>query len=93
MLPKLQQSSLAQSLRKDNLTSLIQCRSIFMKARTNSNTLSPGPIINLINHGRISMLRKILKAPSETSLPNMFPNKESKPNKFNLNINNPFQAH
>jgi len=78
MLPKLQQSSIASSLRRDNLASLIQCKSISMQAKINSKIYSANRTINLINHGKINMLLKIHTHPSETSPKSTFPKKNSK---------------
>lgn len=48
--------------------------------------------MNHINHGRISILPKILKALLEISLPSIYPNKESKQNNLKSNKNSLSQA-
>lgn len=67
MLPKLQQSSLAQSLRRDNPATLIQSRYLLMQLRISWKTLLAELIINPINLGRISMPQRILIPPLEIS--------------------------
>lgn len=59
MLPKLQQSSLAQSLKRDNPALLIQGKKMFIQLRINWRILLTGQIMNHTNHGRTSMLLKI----------------------------------
>jgi hypothetical protein len=65
MLPKLQQSSLANTLRRENLASQIQCKLLLTKARINSRTFLENKIINPINHGKILMRPRILILLSE----------------------------
>ena len=67
MLPKLQQSSLAQSLRKDNPASCLQSTVSVTQSRTSSKILFSKPTMNLINPGRISMPLRTLIAHSVTS--------------------------
>jgi len=67
MLPKLQQSSIANSLRRDNLASQIQCTFLIIQAKTNSKTFSANKTTNPTNHGKINMPPKIHIHPSETS--------------------------
>lgn len=67
MLPKLQQSSIANSLRRDNPTTLLQCRKSLIKVRISSKRFSVSKITNLISLGRINMLLKIPTRPSEIS--------------------------
>ena len=59
MLPKLQQSSLAQSLRRDNPASLIQGTSFLTKPRINLKILLIDQIINHTNLGKINTHLKI----------------------------------
>lgn len=68
MLPKLQQSSLAQSLRRDNPATLIQSNSSLMQRRINSRTLLARRTINHTNLGKINMHPRIPILPLETSL-------------------------
>lgn len=82
MLPKLQQSSLAQSLRRDNLASQIQCTHSLIQARTNSKASSENKTTNAINHGRTITHPKIHIRPSETSPGNIYPRRKSK--KYNM---------
>lgn len=65
MLPKLQQSSLANTLRRDNLASLIQCTHLLIKVRINSKTSSANRTMKAINLGKIHTLLKILTVLSE----------------------------
>ena len=91
MLPKLQQSSIAQSLRKDNPTSLIQCNCAIMKARISWRLSYPDPIMNHTNHGKINMPPRIHIALSATSPQTTCPNKGLKPNIINPNMKSPSQ--
>jgi hypothetical protein len=67
MLPKLQQSSLANSLRRDNLASQIQCTYPTIKARINSKAWSAGRTIKCTNLGKINTPPKTLTVPSVIS--------------------------
>ena len=60
MLPKLQQSSLAQSLRRDNPATLVQSTFIFTQPRINLKTLSESQIMRHTSLGKINLLEKIL---------------------------------
>jgi hypothetical protein len=60
MLPKLQQSSLANTLRRENLASQIQCKLLLTKVRISSRAFLENKIINPINHGKILMHLRIL---------------------------------
>lgn len=73
MLPKLQQSSIAASLRRDNLASQIQCTFCSTQARTSSRESSWSKTTNPISHGRTSLLLKTRIVPSETSPRSTFP--------------------
>lgn len=75
MLPKLQQSSIANSLRRDNLASQIQCTLIYIQAKINSKIYSANKIMSLIGPGKINMHPKIHIHPSETSLKSISPKK------------------
>lgn len=77
MLPKLQQSSVANSLRRDNLASLIQCNTPTTQAKTNSKTYSANRITNHTNPGKISTRPKIPTRPSEISPNSTSPKKNS----------------
>lgn len=68
MLPKLQQSSLANTLRRDNLASQIQCTCCSMQARTSSRALSASRTTKPTNRGRILMRPKTRTVPSATFL-------------------------
>lgn len=87
MLPKLQQSSLAQSLRRDNPASHLQCQIFFIQAKINSKALLVNKLINAINHGRTILLLKILIHALETFLRSISPNKNSKMCIMNLLMN------
>lgn len=93
MLPKLQQSSLAQSLRRDNLASQIQCTLLLTQAKINLKTSSTNRTTNLTNHGRTTMHLKIHILPSETSLKNTYQRKKSKTFTTNLSMSLLFQDH
>lgn len=53
MLPKLQQSSLANTLRRDNLASQIQCTYCLTQVRTNSRVFSANKTTKPTSLGRI----------------------------------------
>ena len=91
MLPKLQQSSIANSLRRDNLASQIQCNSNITKAKTNSKASFLNKTINPINHGKITTLPKTLIVHSEISLKNIYPKIKLSNRTTNLSINILFQ--
>ena len=65
MLPKLQQSSLAQNLRRDNPATLIQGIKSFIQLKTSWKISSARPITSHTSLGRIIMPQKILILPSE----------------------------
>ena len=90
MLPKLQQSSLATSLRRDNLASQIQCTYLSIQARTNSKASSINKTMRPISHGKISMLPKTLIVHLETSLVNTSPNKKPKKCFMSPSMNIPY---
>ena len=81
MLPKLQQSSLAQNLRRDNPVTLAQSTFALTQLRTNWRTLCSKPIMSHISHGKISMPQKtltlLLVISRKTICPNRKPNKKS----------------
>lgn len=89
MLPKLQQSSLAQSLRRDNLASQIQCSSLLTQAKINSKASSASRTTTLTNHGRTITHPKIRTPPSETSQKNTYQKKESRILSTNPFMNSP----
>jgi hypothetical protein len=93
MLPKLQQSNLANTLRRDNLASQIQCNPLITKARTNSREYSASRIINHINHGKTNMHPIIHTAPSETSPKSISPKKNLKMSSTNPFTNLHSQGH
>ena len=78
MLPKLQQSSLANSLRRDNLASQIQCKPHNIQARISSRTYSTDKTISHINHGKMNLPPKTHTRLSETSPNNTSPKTSSK---------------
>ena len=78
MLPKLQQSSLAQSLRRDNPANHLQCIYTFIQVRINSGESSENKPINPINPGKITTLPKIHTHASEISPKNTSLKKNSK---------------
>ena len=67
MLPKLQQSSLANTLRRDNLASQIQCTPYPTQAKTNSRASSGSKTTNPTNHGRTNTPPRTPTPPSATS--------------------------
>lgn len=78
MLPKLQNSSLAQTLKRENLAFQVQCNlSLLSKVRTNLRDSSVSPATKIINHGKIIMPPKIHTVLSVTSLKNIFLKKNS----------------
>ena len=93
MLPKLQQSSLANSLRRDNLASQIQCKIYNIQARISSRTYSNDRTISHINLGRMNLPPKIHTRPSETSPNNTFQKTSSKILDRRLFTNLPFLDH
>lgn len=61
MLPKLQQSSIAQSLRRDNPATLLQSINIFhIQLKINSKLLSINKTINHTSPGKINLPQKTL---------------------------------
>ena len=93
MLPKLQQSSIAQSLRRDNPANHNYSISIVIQMRINSKTLSATPTTKTINPGRITMLQKIHTPPSEISLRNISLRISSKTQPINPITKVPSQDH
>lgn len=89
MLPKLQQSSLAQSLRRDNLASQIQCTSPLTQVKINSKASSANKATIATNHGRTTMPQKTRTHPSVTSPDNTSPRKNSKTPTTNPSTNLP----
>lgn len=75
MLPKLQQSHIATSLRRDNLTSQIQCTIDIIQAKINSRISFSNKITNATNRGRITMHPKILIVLLEIFQNNTYPKK------------------
>ena len=67
MLPKLQQTSIAQSLRRDNPAANLQSTLFLIQMRTCLRTLSPRPATNPINLGRMGMHQRTLILPLEIS--------------------------
>ena len=78
MLPKLQQSSLAQSLRRDNLASQIQCKLGQTKAKISSKTSSVDKTMTATNHGRTITHPKTHIPPLVISQKNIYPKRNSK---------------
>lgn len=87
MLPKLQQSSLANTLRRDNLASQIQCTPSSTKARTNCVEFLANRTMSPISHGRTNMPQKIHTVPSEISRRSTFPRKSSRTASTSLSMN------
>lgn len=90
MLPKLQQSSIAQSLRRDNPANHNYCNSTLIQARTNSKTLSVTPAMKIINPGRTNLPPKTHILPSAISLRNTCPNPNSWIRRMNQTTKAPF---
>ena len=89
MLPKLQQSSLAQSLRRDNPASHLQCNYRLTQAKINSKASSASKTTNAINPGRITTLPKTHTPALATSPKNTYPKKNSKTPTMNQFTNLP----
>ena len=84
MLPKLQQSSIANSLRRDNPTTLLQCTISLTKARTSLKLFLANKITNPISLGRINMPPKIHILPLEIFLKSIYLKKNLKMPLINL---------
>ncbi len=81
MLPKLQNSSLAQTLKRENLAFQVQCNSfISSQVKTSSRASSEETTTKTTNPGKIITPLKTPTAPSVTSLNNTSP-KTGLPNK------------
>lgn len=78
MLPKLQQSSIAQSLRRDNPANHNYSTYMLIQMRINSKTSLATPTMKTINPGRITTPPKIHIHPLEISPPIMYPRTSSK---------------
>ena len=91
MLPKLQQSSIAQSLRRDNLASQIQCNSHLIQAKTNSRTSSASKPMTPTNHGKTTTLQRILILHLETSLKSISLRRNSKIALTSLTMNSHYR--
>ena len=89
MLPKLQQSSLAQSLRRDNPASHLQCIYCIIKVRINSKVSLENKLINAINLGRTITLPKILILALVISQRSTFQKRNSRMLIMNLLMNSP----
>lgn len=87
MLPKLQQSSLATSLRRDNLASQIQCNSPITQVKISLKESSISKTTKHTNHGKINMPLKTLTAPLVISPKNTCLNKKSKMSTTNRFMN------
>lgn len=88
MLPKLQQSSIAQSLRKDNPANHNYCNSFFTQAKTKSKVSSAIPTTKTINPGKTNSHQKTHTLPLATSPRTTSPKKNSSTKLTNL-ITNP----
>lgn len=75
MLPKLQQSSIANSLRRDNLASQIQCTSSPIQAKISWKEWLASKIIRCTGHGKTTTLPRILTVLSETFPSSTYPRK------------------
>ena len=67
MLPKLQQSSLANTLRRDNVASQIQCTSTLIQARTSFAAYSANRTTRATSPGKTNTRHPTRTPPSETS--------------------------
>ena len=93
MLPKLQQSSLANTLRRDNLASQIQCTPAFTQARTSSAEFSASKTTRATSPGKINSPHPTRTPPSETSLRSTSLRKNSKKQNTIPTTNSPSPAH
>ena len=93
MLPKLQQSSLANTLRRDNLASQIQCTPALTQARTSFVAFSASKTTRATSPGKTNTHRRTRTPPSETSPRSTSPRKKSKNQSMNPNTNSPSPAH
>jgi hypothetical protein len=89
MLPKLQQSSLANTLRRDNLASQIQCTPFFTKARTNFAAFWASRTTSPTSHGRTHTHPKTHIHPSEIFPKSTSPTPNSKRPPMNPFTNSP----
>ena len=92
MLPKLQQSSIANSLRRDNLASQIQCTPCVTQARTSSRISSAGRTTNLTNPGKTNTPPKTRTPPSATSQKSTSPKTNSNKPPTSPSTNLPYPA-
>ena len=83
MLPKLQQSSIAQSLRRDNPANHNYCNCAFIQAKTNWKTSSATTATKIINLGRTNLPQKTHILPLVTSPKNTFRNPNSLKRRMN----------
>jgi hypothetical protein len=93
MLPKLQQSSLAQSLRRDNPASHLQCTCDTIQARISSSASSASKAMKLTSHGKTSMRPRTRILPSEISPRNTSQKTESKQPNTNPSMKQPYPDH
>ena len=91
MLPKLQQSSIAQSLRRDNLASQIQCNPHPSQAKISSRILSANKLMTATNHGKTTTPPKTRTPRSEISPRSTSPKKNSKTAPTNPTTNSHFR--
>ena len=89
MLPKLQQSSLANTLRRDNLASQIQCTPFLTKARTNFAAFWASRTTSPTSHGRTHTHPKTHIHPSEIFPKSTSPTPNSKRPHTNPFTNSP----
>ena len=78
MLPKLQQSSLAQSLRRDNPASHLQCSSLLRQVRISLKASSTSNPTRTTNLGRTTSPPKTLTPASGTSPKSTSPRRNSR---------------
>lgn len=93
MLPKLQQSSLAQSLRRDNPASHLQCNSLLMQARISLEALSTSKPTKTTNPGRTTTPRKTPTPASGTSPKSTSPRRNSRTPPTSPTTSSHFPAH
>lgn len=91
MLPKLQQSSLANSLRRDNLASQIQCIYPTIKARINWKAWSANRTTKCTDLGKINMPPKTRTVPLEISQKSIYPKRNWRRQRMSQFISLPSQ--
>jgi hypothetical protein len=86
MLPKVQQSSLASTLKRDNLAIQVLCiYSIINQLKINSKKWSINQKTKITNHGKVILRPKIYKVHLEIFRLNIFRNKNLNKRKYSNN--------